>query len=285
MLIRGTTKIIGIIGYPVQHSLSPVMQNAALQACGADFVYVPFEVKPDDLENAIKGLKGLGVAGFNVTVPHKTAVIPFMDELSECAEAAGAVNTVKNDNGRFIGYNTDGDGLVMSLINDLAFDPNKSTIAILGAGGAAQGGIAALCRSGAKRIYIANRSKDKAEKLVQLLSSRYFETEFIVLDGFEALTDKLVHCDLLINTTAIGMKYESIPGLSLKNVPKTMKVYDMVYVPSETPLLGNALSVGLSYSNGQGMLIAQGELAFAIWIGKIPPSGLMRSALKALCSK
>jgi shikimate dehydrogenase len=284
MNIRGTTKIIGIIGCPVKHSLSPLMQNEALRACGLDFIFVPFHVEPQDLVTAVAGMKALGVAGFNVTIPHKTAVIPFLDALDESAEVAGAVNTVKSENGTLIGYNTDGDGLVRSLDNDLGFDPNGRTIVVIGSGGASRGAVASLCRSGAHRIVLVNRSHDKAEQLVSTFSGRYPGTVLSALNGYEELPNHLSDADLLINTTSLGMNNEHIPHVSLESMSSSAKIYDMVYSPSITPLLAEASLAGLTCCNGLGMLSAQGELAFTIWTGVTPPFGLMKSVLEGICS-
>lgn len=282
--LSGTTKVLGIIGHPVSHSLSPLMQNAALQASGLDYMYVPFEVTADNVGAAIIGMKALGVAGFNVTIPHKTAVMPYLDDLDETAVAAGAVNTVKNDAGRLIGYNTDGDGLVRSLAEDLAFDPRNSSIAIIGAGGAARGAIAALGRAGAKRIVIVNRTYNKATELASVMSASFLGTELLIASGYEDLQDRLPQIDLLINTTSLGMKNDHIPLLQLGALSPAARVYDMVYAPPVTPLLRDAYEAGLKCANGLGMLAAQGELAFTIWTGIIPPFGVMRRTLAANCA-
>jgi len=284
MDIRGTTKILGIIGCPIKHSLSPVMQNEALHACALNYVFVPFHVEPHDLGRAVDGMRALGVAGFNVTIPHKTAVIPFLDELHESAEAAGAVNTVKNDNGRLVGHNTDGDGLVRSLTNELGFDPRGRSIVVIGSGGAARGAVAALCRSGVRRIVLVNRTHEKAEQLASSLADRYPETLLSVLSGFDALAAALGDTDLLINTTSLGMDSESTLNLPLERMTPSAKVYDMVYSPPVTPLLKDASDAGLACCNGLGMLAAQGELAFTIWTGEIPPPGLMKRVLEVICS-
>jgi shikimate dehydrogenase len=284
MMLNGTTKILGIIGHPVKHSLSPRMQNAALSACGLDYVYIPFDVSPQDLGLAISGMKALGVAGFNVTIPHKTAVMACLDELDESAETAGAVNTVKNDNGRLIGYNTDGTGLIRSLEVDLDFVSRGKTIVVIGSGGAARGAVAALCRAGAKKIIIVNRTSDRAKELAALMSSRFPSSDCIVLPGFESLSTVLSGSDLLLNTTSVGMNNESIPYVSFDCGSQALKVYDMIYSPSTTPLLKDAAKAGFVGANGIGMLAAQGELAFAIWTGQDPPSGLMKSTLEVICN-
>lgn len=280
----GSTRVLGIIGHPVRHSLSPLMQNAALQACGLDYIYVPFDVDSEGVGAALAGLRALGVAGFNVTIPYKTAVMPYLDELDDTAVAAGAVNTVKNSSGRLIGYNTDGDGLVKSLADDLDFMPQNSSVVIIGAGGAARGAVAALCRAGAKRIVIANRTQDRANELASLMSARYSGTELSIASGYEGLHDHLSQADVLVNTTSLGMNDETIPFIRLQDLSRSARVYDMVYSPPVTPLLREATGAGLKGANGLGMLAAQGELAFTIWTGVIPPSGLMRSAIDAICT-
>lgn len=283
--LRGTTKVLGIIGHPVRHSLSPLMQNAAIQACGLDYIYVPFDVAPENVAVAVAGLKALGVAGFNVTIPHKTAVMPYLDELDESAIAAGAVNTVKNNSGRLTGYNTDGDGLLKSLAEDLEFVPRGCSIAIVGAGGAARGAVAALCRAGVKRIFISNRTPGRATELAAVLSARFSGTELTIAFGPKDLPQILPQVDLLLNTTSLGMNQDTIPFLQVSDLSRTARVYDMVYAPPVTPLVYEARVMGLKAANGLGMLAAQGELAFTIWTGEIAPSGVMKSALAAVCDR
>lgn len=281
--VKGTTKILCIIGHPVRHSLSPVMQNAALCACGLDYIYVPFEVAPEGLEAAIAGLKALGVAGFNVTIPHKTSIMRFLDELDVSARSAGAVNTVKNDCGRLTGYNTDGDGFIRSLANEFGFNVRGAHIALIGAGGAARGAVAALCRAGAARITIANRTPERASELASIMESAYPGTELVVLTRIKDMEGTLASVDVLVNTTSLGMNRDTHPVLRLNGLPRTALVYDMVYTPPVTSLLQEAAGLGLKTANGLGMLAAQGELAFTIWTGVTPPFGLMKSALDGIC--
>ena len=277
--VSGKTRVVGIIGSPISHSLSPVMHNAAFAACSLDYVYVPFAVAPDNLHQAVCGLKVLGVCGFNVTIPHKTAIIPYLDSLDESAESAGAVNTVVSGSTGFIGYNTDGDGLVDSLQMDLDFAPPSGRILIMGAGGAARGAIAALCRSGAKGIVICNRSQGKAEYLAHYFSVRYPDT-CITVAAVEKMDVKfLTSISLVLNTTSLGMNGEEIKGFNPAHLPAHSKIYDMVYSQVVTPLVKSASSSGLRAVNGLGMLVAQGERAFKIWTGQNAPEGVMRQAL------
>lgn len=280
--VHGKTRVIGIIGNPVRHSLSPIMQNAAFAASGLDYVYVPFTVAPEDLAQAVAGLKALGVCGFNVTIPHKAAIIPFLDRLDESAEAAGAVNTVQVSASGLIGYNTDGDGLVDSLATDLDYTPGAEQILVAGAGGAARGAIAALCHSGATRILVCNRSLENAIAVMLDMNIRYPETRIDVVNQNNVSREQLRSTSLLINTTSLGMNGERIEGIDLPDLPENTKVYDMVYSPSGTPLVQEASARGLLAVNGLGMLVAQGERAFKIWTGQKPPEGVMRQALAGI---
>jgi shikimate dehydrogenase len=277
--VQGKTRVVCIIGNPVRHSLSPIMQNAAFAACQLDYVYVPFAVTPGNLGQAVIGLKALGVCGFNVTIPHKTAIIPFLDRLDESAESAGAVNTVLVNAAGLTGYNTDGDGLVDSLSTDLDFIPGEGQILVAGAGGAARGAISALCRSGAKKLLIYNRSLENARSVMQDMNIRYPETHIEVVSQNLVSREYLCSTSLLLNTTSLGMNGERISAINLYDLPAHAKVYDMVYSPSGTPLVTEALARGLRAVNGLGMLVAQGERAFEIWTGQKPPEGVMRLAL------
>lgn len=283
-VVTGKTRVVGIIGYPVQHSLSPLMQNAAFASAELDFIYVPFTVAPENLKAAVFGMKALGLHGFNVTIPHKTTIIPFLDCLDETAITAGAVNTVLFSENGLTGYNTDGDGLVDSLAVDLDFIPGVEQILVLGAGGAARGAISALCRSGAKNIIICNRSFDNAEAIKLKMNTCYPKTKIDVILQNQLTAKNISDTSLLLNTTSIGMSGDRFEGLNLKYLPKSSKVYDMVYSTVGTPLINDASQAGLRSFNGIGMLIAQGERAFKIWTGHKPPEGVMRKALQSICS-
>lgn len=280
--VHGKTRVLCIIGNPVRHSLSPIMQNAAFAASSLDYLYVPFAVAPEDLAQAVAGLKALGVCGFNVTIPHKTTIIPFLDRLDESAAAAGAVNTVQVSDSGLTGYNTDGDGLVDSLATDLDYTPGAGQIFVAGAGGAARGAIAALCRSGAKRILVCNRSLENAIAVMLEMNIRYPETRIDVVKQNNVSREQLRSTSLLLNTTSLGMNGERIEGIDLSDLPENAKVYDMVYSKSGTPLVQEASARGLLAVNGLGMLVAQGERAFEIWTGQKPPEGVMRQALAGI---
>lgn len=277
--LTGKTALYGIIGFPVTHSLSPVMQNAALHAMGIDGIYLPFSVAPEELSTAVAGLRALKVRGFNVTIPHKTAVMGLLDELAATAREAGAVNTVVNSDGRLVGHNTDGDGLISSLEHDLVLELAGINVLLVGAGGAARGALSALCRSGVRSVNVVNRSSVPAKLLIQKFQELFPGVLFhyCVLDDLSP--DLLSRTDLVINATSLGMAGEIIPGLNLAHLPDHATVYDMVYAPLLTPLLEQAGNHGLKAANGLGMLAAQGERAFQLWHGHEPTPGCMKTAL------
>lgn len=284
--ITGKTGVLGIIGSPVEHSLSPLMHNDALQQLGLDLVYVPFAVAPENLAEAVAGLRSLNVAGFNVTIPHKTAVIAHLDELAPEAALIGAVNTVKREEDKLIGYNTDCAGFLMSLRRDLGFDPAGARVVVIGSGGAARAAVAGVCREGAFSVTVGNRNRVRAEQLVRDFSAAFPSVEFASgsLDLLSS-TEVLGSADLLINTTSVGMNGTSFDTLEFSLLQPNASVYDMVYVPAQTPLLIEAERCGMRTANGIGMLAAQGEAAFAIWTGILPPAGIMMNSLSDMLGR
>ncbi|MHC1696727.1 MAG: shikimate dehydrogenase [Geobacteraceae bacterium] len=280
MKLSGKTRVLGIIGSPVGHSQSPAMQNAAIDELGIEYVYVAFPVEPDFLGQAVAGLRCLGVWGFNVTIPHKSTIIPYLDKISPEAELCGAVNTVCREGELLVGYNTDGLGFLASLREDLEYDPRDSSVLLLGAGGAARGAIAALASAGVARIVIANRTGERGLALLEKFRTVFPAVELMVssLAGGE-LAEHLRTADLLVNTTSVGMNGTSFDDLPLSELPVSAKVYDMVYVPAETPLLEAAKARGLACANGLGMLVAQGAAAFRLWTGRDAPCAVMKRKL------
>lgn len=276
--IKGSTRILGIIGWPIEHSLSPLMQNRAIAACGLDMVYVPFLVHPDSLAEAVAGMRSLGVAGFNVTIPHKNAIIPLLDEVTHEARLMGAVNVVQCDGSRLVGHNTDGPGLLRALADEFGFEPAGRRVLLIGAGGAARAALVSLVRAGAA-VTVANRTVDKGEELAT--ACRYGVAGADVAACSLAIlgTPELSSFDLIVNSTSIGMGGTAFAELDAGCLNATSMVYDMVYAPLETPLLNAARGRGAAAANGLSMLAAQGELAFVIWTGTQPPVGLMRETL------
>lgn len=279
MDITGKTKILGIFGRPISHTLSPAMHNAVIKALGLDMVYLPFEVKPSNLRGAVKGIKGLGMVGVNITTPHKEAAIKFLDEISEDVKLIGAVNTIVNKDGKLIGHNTDGYGYIASLKEELGFNPKGKKMVILGAGGAARGIIIALSAKKPKSITVANRTLSRAISLIKTFKGKFSGTDFqaIGLDG-ENLRAYFEDTNLLINTTSVGMKKNEALKIPLDALPKRTIVSDIIYNPLETALLKKAAKLGLAAHSGLGMLIHQGALSFKLWTGIDAPIDIMRKA-------
>jgi shikimate dehydrogenase len=280
MKIQGTTRILGIFGDPVAHSLSPAMQNEALRQAGVDAVYVPFHVPPDQLPAAMDAIRALGIWGVNLTIPHKEAVCAHLDEIDTEAQRIGAVNTVVNHDGKLTGFNTDAPGLLRSLAEDLEFSPDGKQILLLGAGGACRAALAALGSAGAAWVGIANRTRKRAEELASRFSRFFPGTHFatLPLDSLDPTAPSQVpaRIDLLVNTTSVGLRGESFTELPWGKLHPGGSVYDMVYTRGGTPLLQAAEARGFRRADGLGMLVAQGEEAFFLWTGVKPPLGAMR---------
>ena len=269
------TKTYGIIGYPVKHSLSPTMHNATFKALGIDAVYESFEVKPQDLEKAIKDLAESGVCGFNVTIPHKTACMKFLDSIDKDAERIGAVNTVDIKNKKLFGYNTDGPGFLRSLKEDLGFAPEGKNIFIIGAGGAARAVVCALAKIGAGSITIVDKVKEKA---IELSGMRSAGCPLNHIDYEESWQPFARQAQLLVNASPVGMKDSDPVPIDTDLLHNGLVVFDLVY-NRETDLIKAARKKGLKACAGLGMLLYQGVEAFEIWTGRKAPVEIMRQAL------
>jgi shikimate dehydrogenase len=278
MTITGKTALYGIIGDPIQHSLSPVMQNEAFAALGIDAIYVPFHVVPEFLGAAVAGLKALSVQGLNVTVPHKEAICRFLDRLDADAELIGAVNTVVRDGDDFVGYNTDGIGLIRALNNDLGIDVLGKNVVMLGAGGAARSALVALARQGVETLTVANRRLERAQQLVDCYQPHFPAVKFTACPlTRDDLSVVIADADLIVNSTSIGLSGESFNVLPWQVVKSECRVYDMVYAAQGTPLVQEARKHGHPCCDGLGMLIGQGEAAFQLWTGQDPGSSLAQA--------
>ncbi len=283
MRIKGNTKIVGLFGYPVEHSLSPLFQNAAFTELGLNFVYLPFLVHPKDLPRAVEAIRALNLAGVNVTVPHKRKIVDYLDEVSPEVEKIGAVNTVVNQKGKLVGYNTDGKGFISSL-KERRFDFQGKRVLLLGAGGAALSIGFSLLREKAEEIVLINRTQTRAVNLSNRLK-RIFPSSFLRVikfkdrDSFPGKKD----VDLLINATSVGMGSGEPPLINLEGFSCRIFVYDIVYRP--TRLLKEAKKRDLPYLNGLEMLISQGALSFELWTGEKAPLNKMREAIKRLRAK
>ncbi len=284
--ISGTTSVCGVIGDPIEHTMSPAMHNAAFRETGVDFVYTAFRVAADELGEAIRGIRALGIKGLNVTIPHKVAVMAFLDKLDPLAEKIGAVNTIVNDNGVLTGFNTDASGAMRALAEGgIEIDGRK--IVVLGAGGASRAVSLALADGGG-RLMILNRREelDWAEELAARLSA-LFDGEIPALElTNDNLAGALDGADLLVNTTSVGMvpQAERTP-VAASLLHAGLAVLDIVYNPLKTQLLQDAEAAGASTVAGIEMLAWQGAIAFEKWTGKPAPNKLMRDEAVRLLEK
>lgn len=254
----------------MEHTLSPAMHNAAFNALGIDYCYIPFLVHPDYLENAVKAIRALNIIGVNVTVPHKENVMPFLDEINEEASFIGAVNTIVNNNGMLKGYNTDGKGFIQLLIESGISIDNKD-ILIIGAGGASRAISYYACQK-AKNLYIYNRTRERAENLVKDLKK---------ICKRVSVHESISHIEnfhIIINATSVGLKDEDPSPFNTSLLNSEQIICDIVY--KQTRLLKEASQRGCMVIDGSGMLLWQGILAFELWTGKTPPADIMRKALK-----
>ena len=284
MNVLGRTRVLGVFGHPVSHSLSPVMHNAAIEALGLDYIYVPFHVQPENLEEAVTGVRALGIAGVNVTIPHKERIIEYLDEVSDYALQIGSVNTVVNENGRLRGDTTDGSGFMKSA--EAAWGRlNGSKVLVLGAGGSAKAVSFVLGRADCKLV-IANRTYERAAALVEALNSVFGEgfSSVAKLED-EVLAEEIRNADLLVNTTSVGMHpdVDSIPVRADLLRPGLL-VYDLVYNPLKTKLVVESESRKASAVSGLKMLAYQGAQSFEMWTGVQAPVDVMEKSAAACFS-
>lgn len=278
MIVTSKSQLVGLFGHPVGHSQSPLMHNTAFQHLQLPYVYVAFDVVPDRLKEAVTGIRGLGIKGVNVTIPHKVAILPFLDEIDPLAQRIGAVNTVVNANGRLIGYNTDGTGYVRSLVEETGLLLANQVVTLLGAGGAARAVACTLADKGVQEIRIVNRSREKAQKLADHLRPLVNVTALEPNEAEEAVKT----ATLIINTTSIGMypNVEEMP-IPAEWLHDGLIVSDLIYNPLETKLLTSAKQVNAVTHSGIGMFVNQGALAFERWTGVEAPVELMRQTVLA----
>ena len=282
-MISGHTKIVGVIGDPVEHSRSPQMHNSALQEMGLDYVYVPFRVKAEELKSAVDGFRALNVVGINVTLPHKKAVMTLMDRVSEEAELIGAVNTMVFREGIVKGHNTDARGFLESLYEKGIDSVEKMKVVVLGAGGGARAIVAGLALENVTSIMIANRTPENAVKLADDIRKKTGVPMTGISLNESELSAPISKCDLLVSTITAGMDPTIKLSIDIDWLQKDCVVCDIVYTPPETNLLKAAMDRGLKTVGGTGMLVHQGAISFQLWTGLQPPLETMRQALaKAL---
>lgn len=280
--INHNTKIVGVIGHPIKHSLSPMMHNYAFSKLGLDFVYLPFNIASTNLNDALQGMVALGVAGFNVTIPHKERIVECLDELSDSAKIVNAVNTVVNENGKLHGYNTDVHGIIKTL-EDYKDEINGSTVTVLGSGGAARAVIyTLLSKFNVKKINIINRTIEKAELLKDYFSTKMLYEKIKTYELVPPdLIDVLHKSKLIINASSIGMypEEDDSPTTIPESFKKNQIVFDLVYNPSKTKLLKIAESQGAIVINGLKMFVEQGAKAFELWTNKKMPTEIIYEKL------
>ncbi len=290
--LSATTRFCAVLGYPIRHSASPPMHNAALQTLGLDCRYLAFEVRPEQLRTALEGAKTMGFIGLNLTVPHKVLALNMVDALDASARQWGAVNTVrfeaKSATGEWIplgqggageeirmqGFNTDAEAIVRALREDLKVEPRGATGVVLGAGGAGRTAALKLAAEGAACLYLVNRTEAKARAVAEEIQRDYPKTQAIL--GYPAGS-----VDFLLNATSLGLKPgDALPwDESVFRLSQTPAVYDMIYRPAVTPLLQQAQKADCRTANGLGMLLYQGARALEIWTGQPAPIEVMRAAL------
>ncbi|MFC1936990.1 shikimate dehydrogenase [Chloroflexota bacterium] len=278
----GITRVCGVIGDPIGHSASPPMHNAAFKALTLDYYYVAFQVKKEALGKAVQGMRAFNLRGLNVTIPHKVAIIPFLDKLDPLAERIGAVNTVMNDDGVLTGYNTDAEGFLQSLL-DRNIEPRGRNVIILGAGGASRAIAFVLARRGSN-LLILNRTLDKARDYAARIDQAFRrEARAMKLDE-ENLAKALTEADILINATSVGMyPHNDETPVSSHLLKPGLVVADIVYNPIETKLLREAEAAGARTVSGLDMFVWQGALAFEKWTGlKAPVEMMKEEAIKVL---
>lgn len=269
-------KLFAVIGDPIAHSMSPLMHNDLFQHYGIDAHYHAFAIKEKNLQDAVKGFRAIGLSGFNVTVPHKIAIMAYLDHIDPLAESIGAVNTVVNENGKLIGYNTDGSGFVRGLKSRLSTIQNKKVL-IIGAGGAARAIYFTLGHEGVTEIDLTNRTIEKA---VVLSEECPYEVSTSILTLSEAEANLNVY-DIIIQTTSIGMAPQTeYDPLSIHHVRENALVSDIIYNPLETKLLKTAKEHGALTQNGIEMFVYQGALAFEKWTGIMPDVNRMATFVK-----
>ncbi len=271
--VTGETRLAGVIGWPVRHSRSPAIHNAAYAALGLDWTYLALPVVPGAVPAALAGARALGIEGLSVTMPHKSAVAAAVDELTADAAALGAVNSVRNLDGRLVGDNTDGGGFVDSLRVDEGIDPAGATCVVVGAGGAARAVVRALAVAGADRVAVVNRSRDRAEAAAALAGD--------VGSTVDDVAAALAAADLVVQATPLGMGDDDRVAFDVAALGEGAVVVDLVYHPEVTPTLAAAAGRGLRTVGGLGMLVHQAARQVRSWTGRDAPVEAMLAAARA----
>jgi shikimate dehydrogenase len=282
--ITGKTHLLGVIGYPVEHSLSPLMHNAAIADLGLDYVYLPFRIAPENLAIAIAGFAAVGVVGFSVTIPHKQAIMPLLSEITPVAQAIGAVNTVSRQNNKWVGTNTDIEGFIAPLQTTYDQDWSQKRAVILGNGGAARAVVAGCHQLGFAEIHVVGRNQQRLQEFAESWDNSALAVNLQV-HTWDKLGKLIPQANLLVNTTPIGMypKVEESPlsAAQMAELPTGAIAYDLIYIPQPTQFLQLAQQQGAIAIDGLEMLVQQGVAALKIWLQQeTVPVEVMRKALQ-----
>ncbi len=280
MHIDGSTKLVGVFGWPITHTASPAMHNAAFDALQMNWTYLAFPVDPQHLRSALHGARDMGLVGLNLTIPHKILALDFVDEIDAQARKLGALNTVCIDNNRLRGFNTDGYGFSKAIKEEFNLSLKGKRVLVLGAGGAGRT-IAIQCGlDGAAKVFIANRTPARIEPIARELASAKVECQGLPLKSKD-IAKVASEIDLLVNATSVGLAPGDSLGLDPTIFSPKLFVYDTVYRPAETELLRIAAEAGAKVANGLSMLLHQGAKSFEIWTKRKAPAAVMRRALQA----
>ncbi|MGK7925948.1 MAG: shikimate dehydrogenase [Spirulina sp.] len=281
MSITGKTKLLGVIGDPVEHSLSPAMHNAAIAHLGLDYVYLPFPIQRENLAKALDGFAAIALVGFNITIPHKQAIIPLLAEVSPVARAIGAVNTVWRSSKGWEGTNTDAIGFI-SPLRELPRDWSNINPVVLGNGGAARAVVAGCVELGCPEIRVVGRDREKLERF----KLSWQDTPFagaVRVHLWDELPALVSETQLLVNSTPVGMSphidRSPVEEVTLKQLPEGAIAYDLIYTPSPTRFLQLATNCGARAIDGSEMLVQQGAAALQLWLQQPVPANIMRQAL------
>lgn len=273
-------ELVGVFGQPVAENPTGVMQEAAFAAAGLNWRYLTIEVPPDRLADAVRGMRAFGMQGINLTIPHKVAVMPYLDAIAPDAQIIGAVNTVRREGDRYIGENTDGKGFLRGVREDAGVDPEGKRVVMLGAGGAARAVATELALAGASRIVVVNRTVQRGAAMVEdLRANTGADVQFAAWEGTYPVP---ADTDIFVNATSIGLypDVDAMPDVDLGAARDGMLVCDVVFNPPQTPLVKAAKARGLPVLDGLSMLVYQGVIGFELWTGLRAPEAVMKQALR-----
>ncbi len=276
--ISGRTKIYGVFGYPIHHTLSPAMHNAAFKHLGIDAVYVAFEVQPEGISDALKGISALGIKGINLTIPHKQICVPYIKQLSYEARITLSVNTVVVKEDGLYGYSTDGQGFIKAVKHSLQWQPKQKSVLILGCGGASRAVGFQSAIEGATKIYLTDIIYNRSLELARDIKRNIKSCSVFAIKQ-ERLKDCIKQCDCLVQATPLGMEKKDPLPMDIGLLHRGLVVYDLVYNVPVTPLVKEARKRKIKAANGLMMLLYQGALSFELWTGKKAPIEVMKKAL------